>query len=79
MGDTTELKRWHAALTDARDRLLSVYVEGGAPEGLSTDSAFAFGEAIGVIAKAKALVRRDIDDAVRGETSAEPLHASGFR
>ena len=34
---------------------------GALPDGISTDTAFAIGEALGVIAKAKALVGRDID------------------
>lgn len=37
----------------------------GSFEGLSIDTVFALGEALGIVAKAKALVGRDIDEARR--------------
>ena len=62
--DIEKLKDWHARLAAARDDLIGLVNE-GFPEGLSTATVFALGEATGTLAKAKALIGRDIDDAER--------------
>jgi hypothetical protein len=54
------LEEVHKSLQQAFDILAVMY--GNIPP-MSTDTAFALGEATGLIAKAKALVGRDIDDA----------------
>ncbi|HXI78177.1 MAG TPA: hypothetical protein VNH21_13630 [Steroidobacteraceae bacterium] len=50
----------HAILQAAFDALAAL--QGRVPGGISADTAFAVGVATGQIAKAKALVGRDIDD-----------------
>ena len=50
----------HAVLQAAFDALAALHC--GVPAGISIDTAFAVGVAAGQIAKAKALVGRDIDD-----------------
>lgn len=59
----------HGILQVAFDGL-SQMSRAGAPVGISIDTAFACGEVTGLLAKAKALLGRDIDDARRQE--AEP-------
>jgi hypothetical protein len=49
----------HAVLFDVYERLTSLR---GNVETVSTDSAYAIGECTGLVAKAKALVGRDIDN-----------------
>lgn len=51
----------NAILTDALIGLRTVKHE-GVPGDLSVDTAFAIGEAVGVVGKACALVQRDIED-----------------
>ena len=51
----------HAVLAQAYDTVLGLYGRIGTD--LGPDTAMSIGEALGVIAKAKALVGRDIDDA----------------
>jgi hypothetical protein len=48
----------HAILQDAFEKLAALH---GQCDGVSTDTAFAIGEATGLISKAKALIGRDID------------------
>jgi hypothetical protein len=50
----------HAVLQQAFDALCGLYGKIGTD--LGNDTAFAIGEATGIVAKAKALVGRDIDD-----------------
>jgi hypothetical protein len=50
----------HAVLQQAYESVLCLY--GRIGNELGNDTAFAIGEATGIIAKAKALVGRDIDD-----------------
>lgn len=79
--DTTELKRWHARLTEAREILINLAGEGmgGAwPPGISSDTVHAIGLAEGILSKATALIGRDIDDAPLAEPE-PPLHRSGLR
>ena len=49
----------HIILQTTYDHLTALY---GNLQGWPTDTVFALGEAAGIIAKAKALVGRDIDD-----------------
>jgi hypothetical protein len=58
-----ELRALHALLQRAADELVEFRFRGAVPDSLSSDTAFAIGEALGVLSKAKALVGRDIDDA----------------
>jgi hypothetical protein len=60
--DVEGLRALHAVLQECWTSLMAVR-SAGMPDGSSTDTSFAVGEAAGVIAKAKALVGRDIDDA----------------
>lgn len=53
-----DLIKAHGVLTLAYNAMLALY---GHINGASTDTAFAIGEATGVLNKAKALVGRDID------------------
>jgi len=55
------LRELHAILWKAFDEIDRV--RSGMPDGMSTDTAHAVGLAQGTVAKAKALVGRDIDDA----------------
>jgi hypothetical protein len=54
------LQEVHGVLREALDRLARLH---GELDSVSTDTAFAIGEALGMISRAKALVGRDIDDA----------------
>lgn len=80
MSDTAELKRWHAELNTIFDRLVALPMA-GFPDGASSDTIHAVGFAAGVVAKAKALLGRDIDDGGRKEQpDVDPtLQRSGFR
>jgi hypothetical protein len=60
-----ELRRLHAVLQRAFDELAAFGFRGRLPDKLASDTAFAVGEALGTLSKAKALVGRDIDDAKR--------------
>lgn len=55
-----ELRDLHGRLQRAFEELAAF--RGALPEGLSSMSAFALGEAVGTISKAKAQVGRDIDE-----------------
>ncbi len=55
----------HAVVQQAYDLMIGLY---GKCDDVSSDSAFAIGEALGVLGKAKALVGRDID-AMRKEAT----------
>jgi hypothetical protein len=62
MIDRERLVEMHGKLRDAWDILLTFYpVEAGMRE----DTAFALGQATGLISQAKALIGRDIDDAAK--------------
>ena len=62
-----DLVKAHAVLTLAYNAMKALY---GHIEGVSPDAAFAMGEALGMLGKAKALVGRDIDQL---RTSKEPV------
>jgi len=65
----------HAILQDAYERLT---VLRGSTDQVSTDSAFAIGECVGQLAKAKALVGRDIDiDTARQTLAGKPDAETG--
>jgi hypothetical protein len=51
----------HAVLREALEAVLSLH--GQLPDETAPDTAFAIGEAGGLLSRAKALVGRDIDDA----------------
>ena len=51
-------KEIHAVLQQAFDALIALH---GQIDGVSPDTAYAIGEATGVLSKAKALLGRDID------------------
>jgi hypothetical protein len=55
---TTNAETIHATLQFAFEELLRV---SGNLDGLSVDTIFALGEAMGIVSKAKAFVGRDID------------------
>jgi hypothetical protein len=57
---TNNAENVHGTLQSAFEEVLRV---SNNFDGLKTDTIFALGEAIGILAKAKALVGRDIDDA----------------
>ena len=59
-GDFLTLREVHAVLQKAFDTLFALYGKIGPDMG--SDTAFSIGEATGIVAKAKALVGRDIDD-----------------
>lgn len=65
-GDIMTREEVHAHLRDVYELLTVLY--GRLPVDTAPDTAFAIGEAAGVLSKAKALVGRDIDHA----KSAEP-------
>jgi len=52
----------HAVLQQAYDDVAKLH--GNLPDDTRPDSAFAIGEALGQLSKAKALIGRDIDDAI---------------
>jgi hypothetical protein len=54
------LKEIHAVLQQAFADVAALH--GQMPDGIGVDTAFAIGEALGVISKAKSLVGRDVDD-----------------
>jgi hypothetical protein len=56
----SDLAAIHATLQRAYDEVATLYRN---VDGVSPDTAFAIGEALGVLSKAKALVGRDIDQA----------------
>jgi hypothetical protein len=60
MTEMKTLVHVHETLRQAFEKVLGLS-EGEWPDGLSQDSVFAIGEAIGILSKAKALVGRDID------------------
>lgn len=60
--DILRMKALHAVLRASYDAMLRVR-EAGMPDGVGSDTAFAIGEATGVLSKAKGLLGRDIDDA----------------
>lgn len=62
MDEGDELRDLHALLQRAVDELAGFRFQGRLPEGLSAMSAFAVGEALGTLSKAKAMVGRDIDE-----------------
>jgi len=62
--DTLDLEMLHSTIILAYNTMILLH--GNLPPGTSSDSAHAIGEATGMLAKAKALVGRDIDDASRG-------------
>lgn len=64
MTDNPEMVALHATLQKAYELVLTLRVPDW-PEGIGSDTAFAIGEAAGILSKAKALVGRDIDDARR--------------
>jgi hypothetical protein len=59
------LRDIHALLQHAFEQIASLR---GECDDVSTDTAFAIGEALGTISKAKGLVGRDIDDAAARAT-----------
>lgn len=59
MANNPDFSTVHATLQECFEAMAALY---GKCDGLSTDTVFAIGEATGIIAKAKALVGRDIDD-----------------
>ena len=61
------LREVHAVLQTAFEHVMTL--RGQLSDDVGTDSAFAIGEAMGVLAKAKALVGRDIDDAASDTNS----------
>lgn len=64
MSDTTDLERWHGVIVEAYDRLVKLAEEGyagGWPESISYDTVMSIGQATGGLSKARALLRRDID------------------
>lgn len=65
---TTNAQAIHATLQGIFNELFRVSLD---KNGLSVDTIFALGEALGVVSKAKALVGRDIDDAQRRPASEE--------
>jgi hypothetical protein len=62
--DIAHLRAPHAVLRASYDALIRIR-EAGLPDGVGTDTAFAIGEATGVLSKAKGLLGRDTDDAGR--------------
>lgn len=54
------LQEIHAILTTAYGAVAALY--GHLPPEISVSSAFAIGEACGVLSKAKAMIGRDVDD-----------------
>jgi hypothetical protein len=67
--DSARLKALHAVLRASYDALIRIR-EAGLPDGVGTDTAFAIGEATGVLSKAKGLLGRDIDDVRRSSSGA---------
>ena len=61
--DTLGLRQVHRVLQRAYEDVCGLY--GCITRDIGPDTAFAIGEATGILAKAKALVGRDIDDAAR--------------
>ncbi len=61
--DTLGLRQVHRVLQRAYEDVCGLY--GDITRDIGSDTAFAIGEATGILAKAKALVGRDIDDAAR--------------
>lgn len=57
MTASDELCRWHDQLNEIRNRLLEMPIKG-----ISPDTIFALGQAVGIIEKVKGLLGRDIDD-----------------
>jgi hypothetical protein len=64
------LEEVHAVLDQAYQLLASLYQQ--LPDEIGSDTAFATGESIGVLAKAKALIGRDIDQALERKRN-EPV------
>lgn len=62
------LKALHGVLREMQDALLRVK-EAGLPDGIGSDTAFAIGEATGVLSRPKGLVGRDVDDARRSSSA----------
>jgi hypothetical protein len=65
----TKIARWkdtHQALAEISAQLIALGPAGSPDlDGVSSDTLFALGEAAGIVAKVKALLGRDIDQAVR--------------
>lgn len=61
------LRELHTILQTSFDAIAAVH--GNVPDGVSSDTALAVGYALGSVAKAKALVGRDID---AGEVTCSP-------
>ena len=66
--DLARMKALHGVLREMQDALLRVK-EAGLPDGIGSDTAFAIGEAAGVLSRAKGLVGRDVDDAGRSSSA----------